>query len=317
MELLNLIIFASSLAILVASGSIMVKSLSKIASYIHMSEYTIGFIILAFGTSIPELFIGISSAINKTSGLIMGTVIGSNIANLTIIIGIPILMGKGLVIHSKKTKNDALWMISLAMLPLVLKFIGGKISQIDGVILLLAFGLYMYKLIREGKEFSKQLKEGISHKMIVLYVLLFVFSLYLLYLSSEFVVEYATLLALDLNIFPIMIGLFLIAIGTSLPELVAGISAVVHGHDEMSIGNIIGSVIANSTLVLGVSAMIYPINSSFIPYMISSIFMFLVAIIFTAFVEKGDRLTWLEGLSLVFLYIFFLIVQFYTTGVAL
>lgn len=310
----NLLIFIGALAILIVSGSIMIKTLAKIASYIHLSEYVIGFIILAFATSLPELFVGISSALNHTPEVIIGTVIGSNIANLTIIIGIPILLAQGIKIHSKKTKNDALWMIGLAVLPLILMVIGNSISRFDGVVLLIAFTTYLLKLIREGKQFSKEIKEGISHKMIVFSVFLFVISLFLLYKSSDYVVKYATIISSDIGIAPLMIGLFMVAIGTSLPELVSGISAVLQKHDEMSVGNIIGSVISNSTLVIGISAIIYPIGTSLVPFIISSTFLVVVGIIFTAFVEEGNDMSWIEGLSLVMLYVFFLMVEFYLQG---
>lgn len=315
MLLTDLSIFIISLIVLIVSGSLLVKSLSKIASFLHVSEYVIGFILLAVGTSLPELFVGISSAINKTPGLIIGTVIGSNIADLTIIIGIPILLARGIRIQSKKIKIDSLWMIGLSILPLILMLIGNKISQIDGVILLAAFMLYINKLIKEGKQFTKEIKEKTSRKSIVIYIFLFVISLALLYFSSDYVVKYAGLLAADLTIPVIFIGLFMVAFGTSLPELVSGISAVLHGYYEMSIGNIIGSVVANSTLVLGISALIFPITVNFLLFIISMSFMLVIAIIFTAFVEKGNKLSWIEGLSLVLLYILFLIIEFYLKGI--
>jgi len=313
--MLNLLIFIAAIAVLVISGSIMVRSLAKIAAFLHISEYVIGFILLAFATSLPELFVGISSAINKSPSIILGTVIGSNIANLTIIIGIPILLARGLKIESKKTKNDSLWMTGLAALPLVLMVIGNVISRIDGIILIVAFSIYIYKLIREGKQFSREIGDGISRKMIVITVFMFVISLILLYVSSDKVVEYAQLLAVDFAIPALFIGLFMIAIGTSLPELVAGISSVVHGYHDMGVGNIIGSVIANSTLVLGVSALIFPITSAFLLFIISISFMLVVAIIFTAFVEEGNKISWIQGIALILLYVFFLIVEFYIKGI--
>lgn len=314
MMITNLLIFIAAIVVLVASGSMIVKSLSKIAVFLHLSEYVIGFILLAFATSLPELFVGISSAINKSPSIILGTVIGSNIANLTIIIGIPVLLARGLNIQSKKTKMDALWMTGLAALPLVLMLIGGTISRIDGIILLSAFAVYIFKLVKEGKEFRKELENRISHKMIVASVFLFIISLVLLYISSDYVVKYAQLLAIDFAIPAIFIGLFMVAIGTSLPELVSGISAALHGHHEMGVGNIIGSVIANSTLVLGVSALIFPITESFLLFIVSISFMLLVSIIFTAFVEEGDKIRLMEGLVLILLYVFFLITEFYIKG---
>lgn len=314
MILVNLIVFIVSLAVLIISGSLLVKSLSKIATFLRLSEYVIGFILLAFATSLPEFFVGISSALNKNGSLILGTIMGSNIANLTIIIGIPILLARGIKIQSKKTKKDSLWMIGFVMLPLILMLIGNQISRIDGIILISIFCFYIYKLIREGKKFTKQLENRISRWKVVAFVFVFIASIGLLYFSSEYVVKYASLLAVDIAIPVIFIGLFMVAFGTSLPELVSGISAVMKGHNEMSIGNIIGSVIANSSLVLGVSALIFPIQANFYYFIVSISFMILVAVIFTAFVEERNKISWTEGTALLMLYIFFLIVEFYLKG---
>ena len=177
MMLINLAIFIAALIVLVISGSMLVRSLSKIAAFLHVSEYVIGFIILAFATSLPELFVGISSAINKTPSIVVGNVIGANIANLTYIIGIPVLLAKGIRIQSRKTKKDSLWMIALALLPLLLMIIGSKISRLDGAILIAAFLLYARKLIKESKRFTKEIKNRISHIAIVASVFLFIVGL--------------------------------------------------------------------------------------------------------------------------------------------
>jgi len=103
-------------------------------------------------------------------------------------------------------------------------------------------------------------------------------------------------------------------VGTSLPELVSGISAVLHGYNEMGVANVIGSVVANSTAVIGVSALIFPITMQFLLFFVSISFMAVVAVVFTAFVEKGNKLSWMEGMSLILLYIFFLITEFYLKG---
>ena len=106
----------------------------------------------------------------------------------------------------------------------------------------------------------------------------------------------------------------MVAIGTSLPELVAGISAVMHGYHDMGVGNIIGSVIANSTLVLGVSALIFPITADLLLFLVGASFMVLVAVIFATFLYEKNKITWMEGMTLVLLYVFFLIIEFYIKG---
>lgn len=312
--LVDFSLFFIFIMLLVISGAYFVKSMIRIATFLKISEFVIGFILMAFATSVPELFVGISAALSKNTAIIMGTVIGSNIANLTIVIGIPILLAKGIKITSKKTNIDVFLMICFTALPLILMLLGNGLSWIDGIILITAFFAYASKIYKERKAFKKELENRISRIEIVTQVFIFIFSIILLYISSSKVVEYASSLALDLAAPPIIIGIFLVAIGTSLPELVAGTYSVIKKHSELTIGNIIGSVIMNSSLVLGVTALIHPITSDMVLFMTSGLFMVIIAFVFATFVESEEKLDWKEGLSLIMLYIFFIIIQFYIKG---
>lgn len=311
MSLLNIATFIVGCIILIASGSLLLKSLSKIAVFLRVSEYVVSFIILAFATSTPELFVGIASALNKNTALALGTIMGSNIADLTLIIGIPVLLAKGINIRSEKTKKDAMYMVPFAALPLILMLIGNSISRTDGIILVATFFIYVYKVYKERKEFRKEFKENVKRWEVIMYTAGFFFSLIILFLSSKIVVNAAGLLAIDFALPPIMIGLFIIALGTTLPELVVGSSAALKGHSDISVGNIIGSVIANSTFILGVTSIIYPITSNFLLFITSGVYMILLTVIFATFARSEAKLDWTEGLSLVMLYAFFVVLEFY------
>ena len=311
MLIINLISFLISCIVLIISGTLLVKTLAKIAAFLKLSEFVVGFIIMAFATSIPELFVGITSALTKNPALALGNVIGANIINLTLVIGIAILLGKGIKIESKKTKTDALYMVGIAALPMVLMVIGGSLSRIDGIILLAAFALYARRILQQRKLFKKEVEDSIKRKDIILTTILFVFSLALLFLSARFVVEYATSLSVDLALPPIIVGLFIISIGTTLPELTFGSRAVLAGHSEMALGNSIGSVIVNSTLVLGIASILCPITANILLFSVGAIFMVMIAFLFATFVESGNKLYIKEGISLILLYIFFVIIEFY------
>jgi len=304
-----LLVFFSLL--LVLSGVILVRNLTKIAEFLRMTEFVIGFIVMAVATSIPELFVGISGALQKKTGLVLGTIIGSNIVDLTLIAGISIVLVKGFNIESEKTKVDSLYMVVLAALPIVLTLFGGALVWYDGLILIFAFFLYAFRLFRQRKVFRKELKEPLSHNEVIGAVFLFLFALVVLFISSHFLVHYANILAFELNVAPILIGLIVIAIGTSLPELVFQTRAVLSGHTEIALGDIIGAVVVNSTLVLGITALIFPITSDFVLFLTSGVFMIIVAFIFATFVESGNRLYLKEGLALIMLYVFFIIIEFY------
>ena len=317
MVLLNILGLFLSIMALIASGYFLIKSITKLAGYLKISEFVTGFIILAVVTSLPELFVGISSALNKSTSISLGNVIGANIADMTLVIGIPILLSRGFKIKSDKTKKDALITVALAVLPLILMYIGSQLSKIDGIILITVFFLYSYYLLAQKKEFTKKYKEEkFKRYYLIVYTLVFLVALFFLIESSDFTVKYAKSLSEDLLVPKILIGLFLIAIGTTLPELVVGINAVFSGYTEISIGNVLGSVVANSTLILGITSLIYPITANFLFFITSGFYMILVCFIFATFVGSSKKLYWQEGISLVMLYVFFVIFELYVKVLA-
>lgn len=310
MLLINLGIFVLSCLVLILSGSFLVKSLVKISSFLKISGFVMGFVLMAFATTIPELFVGITSGLAKNTALSLGNVIGSNIANLSLIIGIGVVLSRGIKIKKEGIKKDAFFMFLIMLLPLVLLFIGRSLSKLDGLILIIVLLFYIKKVLKERKRYSKEFSDKIKRWEIVLNVLLFVVSLVLLFVSAAFVVRYGTLLSVDLLLPPLVIGLFLVALGTSLPELMFSVNAILKGQGEMALGDIMGAAIVNSTLVLGVTALIYPITAVWNLFLVSGIFMMVISFLFLSFVND-DELGLLEGISLIMLYVLFVIVEFY------
>src|SRR3989338_7469329 len=135
MLLISLILFLISCLVLVVSGGFLVKLIVKIASYLRLSEFVVAFIIMAFSTSIPELFVCISSAISGNPALSLGNVIGSNIADLTLVIGIVALLGNGIKPQNPLIKKDSLFMFLIALVPIALMIFDQTLSRIDGIIL--------------------------------------------------------------------------------------------------------------------------------------------------------------------------------------
>jgi len=267
------------------------------------------------------------SAFNGTPEFSVGNVIGSNILDLTLVIGVTVLLAKNITIESKIIQKDMIYMIVMAFLPVVLimdHLIWNKLglfpnmveglSRFDGVILLLAFVTYMYWLIKQEHKFSKKV-EHTPKKEAVKHMLIFLLSLSLLLFSSHFVVESGELLSIDLNLSPLLMGLFLISFGTSLPELMFESKAVLAGHQSMAVGDLIGSVITNSSLVLGITSVIAPIHVNSLIYVTSTMFMLFSAFIFFTFAESDNKITWTEGLSLLLLYVLFIIVETYIKNI--
>ena len=300
-------IFASLL--LIGSASFLVKSLVILARFLRMTEFVIAFILMAVSTSLPELFVGINAALTRNASLALGNVIGSNIVDLTLIMGITIVLARGIQVRNPFIRADALWMTIIAALPVVLIIIGWELSRIDGIILLGVFAWYVWYLIYKRGTFPRLFKNHISHWHGLASLVVFAVSCAVLFFSAELIVKYGTALAVDLNLPRIFIGLFFVALGTSLPELAFGAIAILRRHAQLNVGNVMGSVVANSTLILGVTSLIQPIAADYFLFMTSSLFMIFVCFLFATFVETGRKLSWKEGIALILAYVLFLLVE--------
>lgn len=309
MVLLNLFYFALSGILLILSGIYLVRSLSKLARFLGMSEFSVAFMIMAFATSVSELFVGVSSAISGNPGLSLGNVIGANILNLTLVSGIIILSTNKIKYKSKKIGSDAYLMMISVLLVIVLYVIGNQLSRMDGIILLAFFFINIYHIFKRRERDGKKSTRRNDRRFY--WVSIFLLSLIVLFISSNFVVKSASNLAIDLGFSEILLGLFLISIATTLPELVFGLTASSLEHKVMAIGNQLGSVFTNSTLIIGIVAIIRPIKVDFLPFLISAVFMLISAFIFVMFVKKGDKLEKREGITLILIYVVFIIIQFF------
>ncbi len=306
---LNIIIFIIACLILVISGTLLIRSLPKMASYLKISGFVIGFILIALSTSIPELFIGITSALNRTPILSLGDVLGSNVINLTLVIGLVVIFARGIQVKGKVIKRDLFYTFIITLLPLFL-MLDRQLSRLDGIVLLLVFLIYLISLLSQKRNRTKNVS-NISRKEFLKSSLIFSLGIILLLISAQVIVHFGSLLALELGLPLILIGIAIVALGTSLPELTFQINAVRAKREEMALGDLLGSVSANSALVLGIVALIYPITiTDFSLFLVVAGFLIAALILFTILVRTKEKLTWKEGLILVFLYIIFIIVEF-------
>ncbi len=306
--IIHILFFLLACIVLVKSADVLVGALVKIAYFLNLSEFTVGFIIMALATSIPELFIGISSAFNKTPVLSLGDVIGSNILDLTLVAGLIIILAKGIKVKGQTVNKNNLYILAIVIILLLLS-LDQNLSRLDGGILLLIYSVYITKQFAERKKFKKILKNGIITGIPTQF-LLFLIGVVALLISASFVVEFASLIALDLNLPLVLVGLIVVSIGTSLPELVFEIKAVTSGHKGMAMGDLLGSFITNITLVIGIVALISPIViENFILFLTSAVFMLLIVFIFVLFTRSKKELSWQEGMILIMFYIGFVIIE--------
>jgi len=306
--------------VLIKSTDILIISLKKLSQITKIGRYTATAIILGLATSLPELFVGIVSALEGRPALSLGNVIGSNIANLSLVIG-----GAAIVTGSFKVKKDILSKdliiaFAIAGAP-VLFLIDGTLSRVEGLILILVYLFYNLFLIRSHRQKHQEInKESFVARI---YRRLFpkdidtrtlyrdlLFGIILLLFSADMIVKISTKIAVSFDIPILFIGMFLVAVGTSLPELTFEIRALSKGQSSMAIGNILGSIVVNSSLVLGVTSFLHPIKITlFSDYLLAFIFSLLIFAFFYVFVKTKQTLERWEGLALILIYLYFIFLE--------
>ena len=243
--LINFLGLVASLAVLIWGADKFVDNSSLIAKKIGVSELTIGLTIVALGTSAPEIFVGISSVLNNSESIAMGAVVGSNISNIALIFGVSCI---GISFLPKKTQVVQLMPFLVSALILGYVLIDLNVSKFDGILLLLSFCYFLY-VINANRNTQTLIDEQQDKNNSITLIFLTIGLISLIF-GSRYAVIYAEKIAILLNISELIIGLTIIAIGTSLPELAATISAVFKKKTDMVVGNVIGSNVLNISLVV-------------------------------------------------------------------
>ncbi len=294
--------------ILIKSTDIIIRSINYLAKYFNISEFVIAFVLAGLATSLPELFIGIMSAIEKTGVLSLSNIFGSNIANLTLVLGLSVIVAKQFSSESRMVNRNLIYVFILVVYAVLLS-LDGYVSRIDGIGLVVLFLLYNTILFFQSKEYEK--KAGWARKKkLIKQVFLLLIGIIVLIASAHVVVQSSIKLAEIIKTSIFLVGLILVALGTSLPEFIFGLRSFKTDHKDMVLGGILGSVASNATIVLGITAIISPImikNTSIL--FTSAIFMIASYIIFSILTKTGKKLAWQEGLMLLLFYVIFIIIQ--------
>lgn len=312
--ILHIIIFAISFLFLVKAGAVLVKSLTRMARFFQISEYILAFILMSFATSVPELFVGVSSAVENIPKLSLGNIVGANFINITLIIGLITFLNNGIKIESKVSQKNFWLIFFIALLPIFLAT-DGMISRGDGFLLIMAFALYIISLTREKEYFTKTIKEIElnNHAISGIFKLLgsFLFGIIILLASSAILVWSGKQLVADLSISALTFGILFVALGTTLPELIFGIRAFTLKHTSMSIGNTMGSVAFNSAFIIGVVSIINPIYiNGGESFFVAAAFLVAGLLLLNVFVYTRSNISRRESVILIGLYLFFLLAQY-------
>jgi cation:H+ antiporter len=313
MILIQIFIFVLSIFLLTLSGNWLIKSLKRIAEFLGWKEFVVAFFITAFSVSLPNFFVGIISALNKIPELSFGDIIGGNVAELALLGGLAAFFSKrGLSANSKTVQGSSIFAIVTAILPLVL-CVDGNLSRSDGIVLIAAFVIYVLWLFNKKERFEKvydEIRGRIGVKFIFETTIIFIISVFLLLLSAKGVVESARSFAGYLHIPIALVGILIVSLGNSIPDLTFVLQAARKSHDWLILGDLIGGTIITATLVLGIVSLISPIKTTDIPsIIIGRIFLIIAAFFFLFFIKTDRKITKKEALFLIFIYIVFLVLE--------
>ncbi|HCG41138.1 MAG TPA: sodium:calcium antiporter [Pseudomonas sp.] len=267
MTLMTFVYLIAGLVLLVAGAEVLVRGAAKLAAQFGISPLVIGLTVVAFGTSAPETAVSVQAALNGSGDIAIGNVVGSNIANVLLILGMTALIAP-LVVSRQLIRLDVPIMIGASLVTFGLAW-DGELSRIDGALLFTAVVVYTLFLIISSRrekaaevddEFAKEfgLDEPAKPHAGLINAGLVIAGLVLLVVGSNFLVEGAVALARALGLSELVIGLTVIAIGTSLPELATSIMAAFRGERDIAVGNIVGSNIFNLLCVLGLASLVSP-----------------------------------------------------------
>ena len=315
--MIEYILFIIGLIILIKGADYLIEGSSSLAKKLKVSTLVIGLTIVAFGTSMPELIVNILAALKGSTEVAFGNIIGSNIANILLVLGIVA------IINPIKVERSTIWKeIPFALLAVVVLFVVSNyllidninitsLTRVSGLVMLCFFAIFIYYVVNLAKNSKRQLdnKELNIQKHSNLIIFLMIFSgLVGLYFGGKWVVEGAIFVAQQFGLSEFLISATIIAIGTSLPELVTGIKAAKKKDTGLAVGNSVGSNIFNIFWILGVTALVAPIA---IPVFINlDIFLLGIAsflLFIFLFIGKKHELEKWQGWIFILLYIIYIL----------
>lgn len=311
--LLSFIFLAFGFLLLMKGADYFVDGSSKIAIKMHIPEIVIGLTIVAMGTSAPEAAISITAAFQNNAGISIGNVIGSNIMNIALILGISALIAK-LPIKKKTLFIEIPFMIGITVVLILIGFFMKEINRIGALILIVLFLIfltYLFWLSKNGDEREDSVEELQESDTYIKLITMTLLGVVAIIVGSRFTVSAATSIAQAFGLSERIIGLTIVAFGTSLPELVTSVSAARKQKTDIAIGNIVGSNIFNILFVLGVSGLVSPAAIPFsAEFLKDGVIAIIIAVLLFVFSYRKKELTKTGGLLFLVAYLIYLIPLF-------
>ncbi len=309
--MLNLLFLVASLFLVFKSSDFAIRYASNLAYTLKLPKYVIGFIVVAVISILPETFISINAAVRGIPSFGLGTLFGSNVADLTLVLAVVVFsVARGLKVESKILEENRWYPFFLA-LPILVGF-DGYYSRVEGLFLIAA-GIFFFYLTFRKNHHDVPVEE---HKEHYAYKNLFFLACSMggLLLGSHLTVKFGVAFAEALAINPVLIGMFFVGLGTTLPELFFSLKAVRHEGDGLALGDVLGTVISDATIAVGVLALINPFSFPQKIVYITATFMVAAAILLFSFMRSGRIITKKEGLLLLLFYAMFVLVEYTING---
>lgn len=299
--MLNVFILIFGFILLIKGADFFVSSASDIAKKFKIPPIIIGLTVVAMGTSLPELSVSVTSSLVGLNDMSIANVTGSNIFNILIALGICSTIGKLKISNYK----DVITLL-FSCIGLLLFTLNGTLGVFEGILLLVAFTIYILSMMKQAKD-NKEESEDEKQRNIFITVVLGILGATAIVIGGNMVVNSASEIALKLGMSENLVGLTIVALGTSLPEFVTSVIATKKGELEIAIGNIIGSNIFNILLILGVASLISPIAVSVVA-ICDVMFMVFTVALFIFLTVKEKELNKKNGILLIMMYIVYLII---------
>ena len=303
--ILQFVLLIVGFVFLIKGSDFFVDGASSIASLLKIPTIIVGLTIVAFGTSAPEAAVSITSAITGNNAMAVSNVIGSNLFNILMVIGISALLGE-LLMEKSVLNKDLPFLVGITILFAAFIIIGWNVSQIEGIILLIILIAYVAYLIKSAKKSDNANVVEKPKFTLPQSIIFIIIGLAGIVLGGDLVVNSASDIAIALGMSETLVGLTIVAIGTSLPELVTSLTALKKGENQLVIGNVIGSNIFNILFVLGASSAITAISLDS-SMLIDVTFMVFVTVLCFIFGKTQDKFDRKEGAILVALFIAYMI----------
>lgn len=300
---IQLALLALGFVLLVKGADWFVEGASKVAEKFGIPQLIIGLTIVAIGTSLPEAAVSVSAALKGSAEITIGNIVGSNIMNVLLILGITAVI-KPIAVQKSTVRYELPFVIAVSALLMGLGYIDHVVGHTDGIILwglLICYLVYLLMMAKKGENAQEETPEGNKPMPVWKMIVLIIVGAVMIVIGSDVAVDSATALARIFGMSERLIGLTIVAFGTSLPELVTSATAAIKGKADIAVGNIVGSNIFNILFVVGTSALITPVTYA-ANFFVDSIVCIATVVLLWVLVVKNKRLGRMGGVCMLACY---------------